>query len=90
MHLLKSHLRLLLCSCNADDSCCSEFESCVSCCLSPDNRAQEKMKQLVRWAVLAEPAALLALEMHRAAGSSAASHVLHAMLEQQHVCHAAT
>lgn len=34
--------------CDAVDSCCQSFEYCVSCCMNPKNKPEEKRKSLYR------------------------------------------
>lgn len=36
----------LLCSCGTDDQCCSSYEHCVSCCMTPGSGAQGQMQQV--------------------------------------------
>jgi hypothetical protein len=37
-------------SCNEFDGCCTEFEACVSCCMSDTNKPGDKMGKPARWA----------------------------------------
>lgn len=35
-------------TCSSDDSCCSMYEQCVSCCMAPANNAKEAVKKVFR------------------------------------------
>mmetsp|Transcript_3508 Transcript_3508/g.10158 ORF Transcript_3508/g.10158 Transcript_3508/m.10158 type:complete len:293 (-) Transcript_3508:922-1800(-) len=35
-------------TCSEDDECCTEFERCVSCCMAPVNKADEKVLEVFR------------------------------------------
>ena len=37
-----------LCSCDPDDKCCSQYEHCVSCCLSPQNTPEQRLQGVFR------------------------------------------
>lgn len=39
---------LCLYRCNEVDSCCESFEHCVSCCMSPKNKPEERRKETYR------------------------------------------